>query len=482
MDDDRPVQLPGKHVTAELTFVTQGRPIEFVPRGRLGGVRLVATDLAWSWGAGPEVAGRGAYLLLVGCGRATALLRLRGDAVDLLRHRLGAPTRWIDVRARRAVSLLPHAGKRAYGYGRKHTARTPEVRMSSTTNPTPASPTVTQVTEVVLPGVVEPEGLQLRMRALAAPRAGQAVVAVDATGISMAEQSMRRGRYPGQPRFPFVPGYDLVGTVTATGPGVDTALVGSRVAAMTKTGGWATHAVLPAEDLVVVPRELDPAEVETLVVNGVTAWQMLHHSARVQRGETVLVHGASGGVGTTLVQLARHEGISVIGTAHPRHHDALRALGVVPVDYDDPQLSETVRALAPQGVDAVFDHLGGESLDRSWALLAPGGRLVAYAIATNVRGTGSVVVPFVAALAKVLMWNALPNGKRAYFYNLWSGHTVRPARFRRRTREAVDAVLRLLADGTLSPQVAATFPLTQVREAMALAESRTVRGKVVLLP
>lgn len=293
---------------------------------------------------------------------------------------------------------------------------------------------------------------------------------------------MRRGRYPGQPRFPFVPGYDLVGTVTATGPGVDPALVGKRVAAMTRTGGWATHAALLAEDLVVVPRELDPAEVETLVVNGVTAWQMLHRSARVRRGETVLVHGASGGVGTTLVQLARHEGIPVVGTVHPRHHDALRALGVVPVDHDDPKLFETVRALAPQGVDAVLDHLGGESFDRSWELLAPGGRLVAYAIATNVRGTGSVVVPFVAALGKVLLWNTLPNGKRAYFYNLWAGHLVRPARFRRRTREAVDAVLGLLADGTLTPQVAATFPLTQVREAMALAESHTVRGKVVLLP
>lgn len=357
--------------------------------------------------------------------------------------------------------------------------------MTHPANASPAattSPTATEVTEVVLPGVVEPDGLQLRTHDLAAPQKGQAVVAVDATGISMAEQSMRRGRYPGQPKFPFVPGYDLVGTVTATGQGVDPTLVGTRVAAMTKTGGWATHAVLRAEDLVVVPRELDPAEVETLVVNGVTAWQMLHRNARVQQGETVLVHGASGGVGTTLVQLARHHGARVIGTAHPRHHDALRAMGVEPLDYDDPQLSETVRSLAPQGVDAVFDHLGGESFDRSWELLAPGGRLVAYAIATNVRGTGSVVVPFLAAIAKVLLWNALPNGKRAHFYNLWAGHLVRPARFRRRTREALDAVLGLLADGTLTPHVAATFPLTQVREAMALAESRTVRGKVVLLP
>ena len=216
------------------------------------------------------------------------------------------------------------------------------------------------VTEVVLPGVVEPAGLEIRTRELAAPGKGQVVVRVEATGISMAEQSMRRGRYPGQPAFPFVPGYDLVGTVAATGPGVDASLVGTRVAVMTKTGGWATYAVVKAADLVVVPPELDPAEVETLVVNGVTAWQMLHRTARVAPGETVLVHGANGGVGTTLVQLAVHHGATVIGTAHPRHHEALRELGVTPVDYDDPDLAATVRALAPQGVDAVFDHLGGD--------------------------------------------------------------------------------------------------------------------------
>ncbi|WP_134740669.1 medium chain dehydrogenase/reductase family protein [Nocardioides sp. 503] len=347
-----------------------------------------------------------------------------------------------------------------------------------------ASPTTTTttMTEVVLPGVVEPDGLEIRTRDLPVPDKGEVLVSVEATGISMAEQSMRRGRYPGQPKFPFVPGYDLVGTVTATGPGVDPTLVGTRVAAMTKTGGWATHAALDARDLVVVPRELDPVEVETLVVNGVTAWQMLHRSARVAPGETILVHGASGGVGTTLVQLAVHHGVTVVGTAHPRHHDALRALGVVPVDYDDPQLFQTVRGLAPQGVDAVFDHLGGDSLTRSWNLLAPGGRLVAYAIATQVRGTGSIWGPFLAALGKVLAWNALPNGKRATFYDLWSGHLRRPARFRSRVRDDIHAVLALLADGTLTPQVAATYPLVDVREAMTVAESRQVRGKVVLVP
>lgn len=346
-------------------------------------------------------------------------------------------------------------------------------------DPTAAPATVT---EVVLPGLVEPSGLQLRTRPMPAPGRGEALVAVLATGISFAEQSMRRGRYPGQPRFPFVPGYDLIGSVLAVGPGGDRALVGTRVAAMTKTGGWATHAVLRVADLVPVPGGVDAAEAETLVVNGITAWQLLHRSARVRRGQTILVHGASGGVGTTLVQLAVRHGVRVIGTASPRHHEALRAMGAEPVDYATAGLVDRLLALAPGGVDAVFDHLGGASLRRSWGLLAPGGTLVAYAIASGRDSSDSLVAAFAATLAQLWWWNALPNGHRAGFYNAWAGHLTRPRRFRTRLRADLGTVFELLAAGDLVAQVGARLPLDRVVEAMELAESHTVRGKVVLLP
>ncbi len=348
---------------------------------------------------------------------------------------------------------------------------------------TPATPrhesADTMVTEVVLPGVVEPSGLQVRTRPLAAPGAGQVVVAVEASGVSMAEQSMRRNRYPGQPKFPFVPGYDLVGTVLSTGAGVDPTLVGHRVAALTKTGGWASHAVLTAADLVPVPAGLDPAQAETVVVNGITAWQMLHRTARVQPGQTILVHGANGGVGTTLVQLARHAGVRVIGTASPRHHEALRELGVLPVDYADPDLAARVRELAPDGVDAAFDHIGGESLKRSYGLLATKGSLVSYSL---LKREGPMIPAFMAMLAQLAWWNLLPNGHAVSFYNIWAGHTLRPNRFRARLHADLTAVLELLADGTLTAHVAARIPLTQARQAMELAESHTALGKVVLIP
>src|SRR5512132_3254724 len=170
-------------------------------------------------------------------------------------------------------------------------------------------------TEIVLPGAVAPEDLQISTRALPEPGPGQAVVRVEATGVSFAEQQMRRGKYYDQPPFPFVPGYDLVGTIERLDDGDDGGLaVGRRVAALTKTGAWADRVVLDTAELVPVPAGVDAAAAETVVVNGVTALRMLS-TARVQPGETIVVLGAAGGVGSTLVQLARHEGIRVIGTA-----------------------------------------------------------------------------------------------------------------------------------------------------------------------
>ncbi|CCH30755.1 medium chain dehydrogenase/reductase family protein [Actinosynnema sp. NPDC047251] len=338
-----------------------------------------------------------------------------------------------------------------------------------------------QALEVVLPGVVEPEGLRLRHRDLPSPAAGQVVVRVEAGGVSFAEQQMRRAKYYDQPAFPFVPGYDLVGTVAEVGPGVPADLVGRRFAALTKIGGWADHVLLPAADLVPVPAGVDPAEAESFVVNGITAWQMLHRVARVRAGQTVLVHGANGGVGSTLVQLARLAGATVIGTASPRNHDAVRALGAAPVDYRDPDLPRRVRDLAPGGVDAVFDHVGGPGIVDSYRLLAPRGTLVSYGTASTKNDQGSSRLPVLRLFARLLWWNALPNGHRAAFYNIWAGKRRRAA-FQARLADDLGSVFALLAQGKLTAQVAARIPLAEVARAVRLAESGTVTGKVVLVP
>ncbi|MFE2375286.1 medium chain dehydrogenase/reductase family protein [Streptomyces sp. NPDC059398] len=351
--------------------------------------------------------------------------------------------------------------------------------MTDTENPRPLKSRT--VTEVVLPGIVEPEGLEVRARPEPVAGPGEVLLEMEATGVSFAEQQMRRGKYFDQPAFPFVPGYDVVGTVVGAGPGVDAGLVGRRFAALLKTGGWAGRMLVPAADLIPVPAGVDPAEAETLVVNGITAWQMLHRAARIRAGGTVLVHGANGGVGSTLVQLALLAGARVIGTASPRHHEALRARGVVPVDYRAPGLGDRLRAAAPQGVDAVFDHVGGAGVVDSFRLLAPGGTLVSYGTAATRDTPGSSRLPVLLLFGRLALWNLLPNRRRATFYNIWAGKR-RAAAFRARTRADLIKVLDLLADGSLTAPVAARIPLDRAAEALRLAESGTVAGKVVLTP
>ncbi|MET8163984.1 medium chain dehydrogenase/reductase family protein [Streptomyces sp. NPDC005329] len=336
--------------------------------------------------------------------------------------------------------------------------------------------------EVVLPGKVEPEGLRIRHGAVPAPGAGQVLIRMEATGVSFAEQQMRRGRYYDQPPFPFVPGYDMVGTVLTTGEGVEPGLAGTRVAALLKVGGWASHVLVDAADVVPVPAGIGAAEAETLVLNGITAWQMLHRKARIRAGGTIVVHGANGGVGSVLVQLARAAGVRVIGTSSTRHHDALRDQGVTPVDYRTDNLAARIRELAPGGVDAVFDHVGGRGIVDSWRLLAPGGTLVSYGTASTRDDEGSKQWPVLKLLGRLWLWNALPNRRRAYFFNVWAGRALARNRFRARLRTDLTELFAALQRGDVTPRIAARLPLADVAEALRLAESGTVAGKVVLHP
>jgi len=171
----------------------------------------------------------------------------------------------------------------------------------------------------------------------------------------------------------------------------------------------------------------------------------------------------------------------VIGTAAPHHHDRLRDLGVLPVDYHA-DVPAAVRKVAPDGVDAVFDHLGGRSLPVSWRLLAPGGTLVSYGSATTRDDTGSKQLPVLKILVRVWAWNALPNGRHAYFYNIWAGRALGRDRFRARLRHDLTQVLQAMAEGHITAQIAARFPLARAADALRLAESGTVAGKVVLNP
>jgi 2-desacetyl-2-hydroxyethyl bacteriochlorophyllide A dehydrogenase len=336
---------------------------------------------------------------------------------------------------------------------------------------------------LVIPGLIAPEGIEVQERDLRAPGPGEVVVAIEATGLSFAEVQMLRGKYPGQPAFPFVPGYDLVGTVISVGSGAAPDLLGKRVATITGVGAWAEHIVRPADELVVVPPELDPAEVDTLIVNGVTAYKMLHRVARVRVGQTIVVLGAGGGVGTMLVQLARLAGVNVIGTCKPSQAAAVEALGARVVDYTRNRVLEDVMALAPSGVDAVFDHVGGASLRSSHAMLRRGGILVGFGTASAVKGEGSPLWAFMEFLLLKALWSFR---HRMTFFDIWgrwtfgADHTFRPRRFWREFREDLGKLIALLGSRELTPQVARRMPLRWAAEALNEHLRGNITGKIVL--
>jgi NADPH:quinone reductase-like Zn-dependent oxidoreductase len=328
-------------------------------------------------------------------------------------------------------------------------------------------------TEIVMAREGGPEVLEAHRRDLPAPEPGQVVVRVEAAGVSFAEVQMLKGRYFGQPKFPFVPGYDLVGEVEEVGEGVDRGMLGARVAALTETGAWADRVALDAKDVAPVPDGIDPADAVAAITNGVTAWQMLHRAASVRPGQTVLVHGASGGVGTLLVQLARLAGAEVIGTASARKHEYVRALGATPVDYRNDDVPSRVREISPGGVDAVFDHVGGPGLVDSYRMLRKGGTLVTYGSASTLSGTGHWIKPYLPIFARVLLWSAVPNGRRATFYYV--------KRWPKFFQEDLFTVLSLLAERKIEARVTTRMPLEEAAEALELLASGRVSGKVVLL-
>ena len=326
---------------------------------------------------------------------------------------------------------------------------------------------------IVMPHQGDASVLIEKQMAAPRPKAGQVVIDVEASGVSFAEVQMLQGRYFSQPAFPFVPGYDSVGVVREVGEGVSTDLLGKRVAAINVTGGWAEQQVLDRTSLALVPEGIAPADAVALVVNGVTAYQMLHRVAKVERGQTVVVQGASGGVGTLLVQMARLAGVNVIGSASPSKHDVVKALGATPIDYKGDMLAQ-VRAIAPSGVDAVFDHVGGRTLVEGYRMLKRGGVVISYGSLSTLNNRGHRLLPFLPIVGRVILWNMIPNGRRAAFYYV--------QRWPQYFQEDLTHVVELFKQGKITSSVSDKLPLSKASEALGLLAAGKVTGKLVLVP
>jgi len=322
-----------------------------------------------------------------------------------------------------------------------------------------------------------PDVLQVVEEDLPEPGAGEVRVKVLAAGISAYDLMFRRsGRLPGTPKVPFTLGEDIVGVVDKLGEGVSTLEQGQIVAGATWAvgvgGGYTEFICLPTSELVPVPADVDPAEAVCLVVNYLTAHMAMHRSANVKSGESILVQGAAGGTGTALLELGKLAGLEMYGTASKQNHELVSALGATPIDYRNEDFVDRIRELTGDGVDVVFDPIGGaRQLWRSYRALRKNGRLVWFGVAATKRG-GLLVIPFTLLTVGIL--KLIPDGKQVPLAPDLSEDKVW-------YRETLMELLDLLATGEIKPVVAERIPLAEAARGHEMLERGEYAGKVVLV-
>lgn len=311
-----------------------------------------------------------------------------------------------------------------------------------------------------------PEGLALAELPEPAPGPGEVRLAVAAAGVNFADSLMLRGRYQERPPLPFTPGLEVAGRVDALGAGVAGLESGQRALAILDRGGFAERAIARAEDVIPLPDGMDDVTAAGFAIAYGTAIGALDWRARLRPGETLLVHGAAGGVGLTAVEVGRAMGATVIATARgadrlevARSHGADHVL-----DSESPELAARLKEITGgRGVDVAFDPVGGAVFDASLRAIAWEGRIVLV-------GFASGTVPQIPANI-LLVKNAAALG----FY--WGSYRRRdPARL----RASFSTLFRWHAEGRLRPHVSHALPLERAAEAIALLLDRRSTGKVVL--
>ncbi len=332
-----------------------------------------------------------------------------------------------------------------------------------------------------------PEVLQMtEEQIIPNPGAGEVRIKVLAAGTGFTDTMIRRGRYPDfKGPLPFTPGYEIVGIVEKIGPGVAASLEGQTVADLCVVSGYAQYAIRPAHFLVGVPNGVDPAEAVCIPLAYLTAFQMLTRYRNLSLGGVILVIGASGTVGTALLDLARHLGLKAIGTCSAANLPVVERFGAKAIDYHAGDFVTSVHRLTADrpggpGVDIAFDAIGGAHFGRSFACLSPQGLLVGYGSQTMAVGRESLIAAGLG-LARLKLWSALSvflGGRRAVFYSITARRSTHPEEF----NADMAALFQLLREGVLHPVVIDRLPLAAAREVHARIDRGGLGGKIVLLP
>jgi len=331
-----------------------------------------------------------------------------------------------------------------------------------------------------------PDALQIIEDKCPDPKRGEVLVKVLAAGVALPDVLAREGIHPETPKVPFTPGWDLIGVVERLGQDVFGIELGETVAAMPISGAYAEFLCLPPRELIRVPTGLDPVEAVSLILNYITAYQMLHRSAQVRQGQRVLIHGASGGVGTALLQLGLLAGLEMYGTCSSRGASLVSDLGATPIDYAHQDFVKEIQRLTGEGVDVAFDGIGGSNLWRSREALRPDGTVVVYGFTSKLRqrrvrsgrpgGRHRFRESVILGLYIARNW-FLPGRKRMIPYSIQTLKRIRPAWF----RQDLGALFELLQQRKIRPVIARRISLTEARQAHELLGNGVI-GKIVLIP
>jgi NADPH:quinone reductase-like Zn-dependent oxidoreductase len=305
---------------------------------------------------------------------------------------------------------------------------------------------------------------------------GQVRIAVAAAGVNFADVMARMGLYPDAPKPPCIVGYEVAGTILELGDGVGALNHGQRVVAGTQFGGYASQVVVPASDVIALPDGLSFEQGAAIPVNYGTAWTALIGFGNLQRGERVLIHSAGGGVGISATQIAKRRGGEVYGTSSPGKHARIRELGVDhPLDYTS---SGWERGLPT--FDVIMDAIGGNSFRRSYDMLGPGGRLVAFGASALVSGQRRNPVSALRTVLRMPRFNLLKQmsaSKAVIGLNM-----LTLSQDERKHTQVTGALRELLDDGTIRPIVAGGFSFEDAGAAHSMITERRNVGKVVLVP
>jgi NADPH:quinone reductase-like Zn-dependent oxidoreductase len=335
--------------------------------------------------------------------------------------------------------------------------------------------------QIVIPRFGAPEVLELRESPDPAPRAGELRIRVRAAGVNFADLMGRMGLYPDAPPLPFVPGYEVAGTIDALGDGVTGRALGDRVIGMPKFGGYTDVLALPADHTVPMPEAMSFEEAAALPVVYLTAHHAMLFTGTVREGSTILIHSAAGGVGLAAIQLARARRCRILGAASTEKHDFLRGEGVAhPLDSRGDVPAQVRAAVGERRVDLVLDPIGGSSYRDSYELLAPGGRLVMFGASAAASGEKRNLLRGLATLLSMPRFGAVE-----LINDNCSVTGVNMGRMFERidlVRPQLESLLALYREGVVKPHIDRAFPLVEAAAAHHHLHSRKARGKVVLTP